>query len=151
MSSDIKIKRLNLTSLSQGRSMLRTTFIIADITGSMDITIWGPTDHRTVGSSYTFENVQSNIMKSKKKISSTPDTVIKRVEDVKNVFKIPVFTATEDLLEIQSAKIKSINLFCKSEVHVNMKISTTKFTNCGNRQLMIDAVLNQQNVNSKGD
>ena len=66
--------------------MLRTTFIVANATGTIDITVWGPPDQINVGSSYNFINCTVKFYE-KKKLTSNQETIIKRVEDIKKRIK----------------------------------------------------------------
>ena len=61
-----------------GSSMLRTTFIIADDSGSIELTLLGSAGQIKVGSSYTFNSVTVKTFDQKNKMSTNPDSNIKQ-------------------------------------------------------------------------
>ena len=69
--------------------MLRTAFIVADKTASIEITVWGPPDQITVGMSYDFRHLTVQFFGSKK-LSTTVESIINRVEDIKDVSTTPL-------------------------------------------------------------
>ena len=55
--------------LGHGSSMLRTAYIIADDSGSIELTLWGSADQINVGSSYIFNSVTVKTFEQKKTVN----------------------------------------------------------------------------------
>ena len=62
------------------RKLQRTTFIIADQTGNMRLTLWGDSKQIIVNKTYTFENLTVRFFKEKM-VSTNPNTSIKEAKD----------------------------------------------------------------------
>lgn len=120
----------------QGKEMIRTGIIIADETGSIELTLWGPRDQVKEGATYTFYNVTMKIF-FKKKLTTNPQSTIKKAEDLKNVQPTAVFKEVERSVKVCGIKIQSIYkcCFCSSSVKFNHGMITLKCHNCEKRQL----------------
>ena len=126
--------------LSFNRTMKRTTFIIADATAAIQLTLWGPEEQILVDNCYKFENLSIKTFECTK-LSTTPYTKIIKCKEIEDVVDetlilckgIAVVTGT-----ISGATIEIQNkcFFCKNAVTINEDITSLKCNTCNKRQLV---------------
>ena len=111
--------------------MLRTTFIIADRTGAIELTLWGIPEQINVGTSYIFKNVKGNYL------STNPDTQIEKTQDLKNVVTDMVFKPKQDLIKVAGVGIQTVHkcMLCKASLELNESLKSFKWSSCNKRQL----------------
>ena len=75
---------------------------------------------------------------NKKKLSTNPDTSIRKTEDIKNVVQAPVFKPKIEIVQVLGVTISTTFkcCFCKAQIDVNQEISTVKCATCHKRQLI---------------
>lgn len=132
------IKQLEsvMQTLKGGKRMLRTTFIVADSSSSIDLTLWGPAEQLIVGGTYTFHDLTVKFYE-KKKVTTNPDTTFKRVNDIKTVNTETIFKPRQETIEVYGVKIETVNkcCFCSSVLTINQNLSSIKCIKCAKRQL----------------
>ena len=117
------------------RKLQRTTFIIADQTGNMRLTLWGDPKQIIVNKTYTFENLTVRFFKEKM-VSTNPNTSIKEAKDINIQNYRPV---TE---QKKRSTIIGVNFteethccFCNFLVKNNKLVTSIKCGKCNVRQL----------------
>lgn len=126
--------------LHYNRTMKRTTFIIADETAAIHLTLWGSDDQVVQDSSYKFENLSIKSFECTK-LSTNPYSIISKVDDIENV----VDDDSVDDVNVKQLQgtISGVAIemqykcfFCKASVTVNEDIQSLKCPGCQKRQLV---------------
>jgi DNA-directed RNA polymerase subunit RPC12/RpoP len=127
--------------LNFSRKMQRTTFIIADESTAIQLTLWGPEDQILVDNCYKFENLSIKVFECTK-LSTNPYTRITKVDALQNVHVTDLDLIQKSNVKILKGKICGVDIqlqykcfFCKANVTINEDIQSLKCPECLKRQL----------------
>jgi len=125
---------------SFNRKMKRTTFISADATAAIQLTLWGPEEQILVDNCYKFENLSIKTFEYTK-LSTTPYTNIMKCNEIEDVVDKTLIvckgvTVVTGTISGATIEIQHKCFFCKNLVTINDDIKALKCQSCNKRQLV---------------
>lgn len=137
----IEMAEVEIQHTSSGKSLKKRDIIIADKTGSINLTIWeGAINEIALGKCYKMKNLTIRIWNEKKTLSSSLNSSVEEINNFGPVVKSNDYQTLKkervqiNIISASATKFKTCAI-CNVELKdLNMDLKTFKCTNCNMRQ-----------------